>query len=234
MSDDGCVPQPHESRWTDVDNYFLETLVKTDPLFDDVLRRSDVAGLPAISVTAPQGKLLYLLASIQSSRNILEIGTLGGYSTVWMARSLQPGGRLVTIEYEPLHAEVARETIRLAGLSDVVDLRVGAALDILPTISAEHGPSFDFTFVDADKPSAPAYFDWAVRLSRPGGLIVVDNVVRNGALVDLEDDDPRVTGMRQLVAQVAADARVAATGIQTVGSKGYDGFVLARVLPRSG
>jgi predicted O-methyltransferase YrrM len=228
------MPYAPESAWTAVDSYFVDTLVRPDPLFEDVLRRSEAAGLPAISVTAAQGKLLHLLASMQSPRNILEIGTLGGYSAVWLARALEPGGRLVTVEYEPIHAEVARETIRLAGLSGVVDLRVGAALDMLPAISAEHGPSFDFTFVDADKPSAPAYFDWAVGLSRPGGLIVVDNVVRNGALADASSDDPRVIGMRRLVDQVAADTRVTATGIQTVGSKGYDGFVIARVLPRSG
>ena len=129
---------------------------------------------------------------------------------------------------------MARETLRLAGLADVVNLRVGAALDILPGIAAEPGPVFEFTFVDADKPGAPAYFDWAVRLSRPGGLIVVDNVVRNGALADPASEDPRVVGMRRLVEQVARDARVAATGIQTVGAKGHDGFVIARVLPQAG
>jgi predicted O-methyltransferase YrrM len=228
------MPDAPESLWTAVDDYLVDTLVRPEPLFEDVLHRSEAAGLPAISVTAAQGKLLHLLASIQSSRNLLEIGTLGGYSTVWLARALEPGGRLITIEYEPLHAEVARETIRLAGLSGAVDLRVGAALDILPAISAEEGPSFDFIFVDADKPSAPAYFDWAVRLSRPGALIVVDNLVRNGALADATSDDLRVIGMRRLVDQVAGDTRVAATGIQTVGRKGYDGFVIARVLPRSG
>lgn len=227
------MPYAPESSWTAVDSYFVDTLVRPDPLLGDVLQRSEAAGLPAISVTAAQGKLLHLLASMQSPRNILEIGTLGGYSTVWLARALQPGGRLVTIEYEAVHAEVARETLRLAGLLGVVELRVGAALDILPVISAEHRPSFDFTFVDADKPSAPAYFDWAVKLSRPGGVIVVDNVVRNGALADTSSTDPRVIGMRRLVDQVAADARVTATGMQTVGSKGYDGFVIARVLPRS-
>ncbi len=139
---------------------------------------------------------------------------------------------MITIEFEPRHAAVARETLRLAGLLEAVDLRLGAALDILPGIGAERGPGFDFTFVDADKPSAPAYFDWAVGLSRPGGLIVVDNVVRNGALADPTNEDPRVVGMRRLVEQVAGDTRVAATGIQTVGAKGYDGFVMARVLPQ--
>jgi len=216
--------------WTAVDGFFLETLLRPDPLLDDILRRSDAAGLPSISVTPAQGKFLHLLAS--SASHILEIGTLGGYSTVWLARALQPGGRMITIEFEPRHAAVARETLRLAGLLESVDLRVGAALDILPGIASEHGPVFDFSFVDADKPGAPAYFDWAVRLSRPGGLIVVDNVVRNGALADPSDEDPRVVAMRRLVAQVAGDTRVSATGIQTVGSKGYDGFVMARVLPR--
>ena len=227
------MPKPADSRWTDVDNYFLDTIVKPDPVLDDVLRRSEVAGLPSISVTAPQGKFLQLLASFQSPRSILEIGTLGGYSTVWLARALQPGGKLVTIEFEPRHAEVARETVRLAGLSNAVEIRVGSALDILPILSAERGPSFDFTFVDADKPSAPAYFEWAVALSRPGGVIVVDNVVRDGELADRTSDDPRVTGMRRLVEQIAGDPRVSATGIQTVGGKGYDGFVVARVLPKS-
>ncbi len=215
--------------WTAVDAFFLETLLRPDPLLDDIIRRSDAAGLPSISVTPPQGKLLHLLA--WSARNILEIGTLGGYSTVWLGRALQPGGRMITIEFEPRHAAVARETLRLAGLLETVELRVGAALDVLPGIAAERGPVFDFTFVDADKPSAPAYFDWAVRLSRPGGLIVVDNVVRNGALADPASEDPRVVAMRRLVEQVAGDPRVAATGIQTVGAKGYDGLVMARVLP---
>lgn len=218
--------------WTAVDDYFVGSLVKPEPLLEDVLRRSEAAGLPAISVTATQGKLLHLLASIQPARAILEIGTLGGYSTVWLARALPLGGRLVTIEYERHHAEVARETIRLARLADAVDLRVGPALEILPQLSGDSDARFDFTFIDADKPSAPDYFDWAVRLSSPGALIVVDNVVRNGALADPDDDDPRVVGMRRLVEQAAADARVSATGIQTVGTKGYDGFVIARVLPR--
>ena len=228
MSD---APDP---LWAAVDDYLVGTLVQPEPLLADVLHRSEAAGLPAISVTAAQGKLLHLLVSTQSAHAVLEIGTLGGYSTVWMARALQPGGRLVTLEYEPRHADVARETVRLAGLAGVVDLRVGAALEILPALAAECGPVFDFSFVDADKPSAPEYFDWAVRLSRPGALIVVDNVVRNGTLADPGNDDPRVIGMRRLVEQVADDTRVVATGIQTVGSKGYDGFLLARVLPRSG
>jgi predicted O-methyltransferase YrrM len=223
-----------DTRWTDVDNYLLDTLVTTDPVLDDVLRRSEAAGLPAISVTAPQGKLLHMLAACQGAKHILEIGTLGGYSTVWLGRALLPGGRLITLEYEPRHAEVARESLRQAGLAAAVDVRVGAALDLLPAIAAEHGAVFDLTFIDADKPSAPAYFDWAVRLSRPGALIIVDNVVREGALADPNDDDPRVVGMRRLVEQAGRDARVTATAIQTVGSKGYDGFVLARVLPRQG
>ena len=223
-----------DPRWIAVDDYFHGTLVPPDPLLDDVLRRSDAAGLPAISVTAAQGRLLNLLAAAVGARHILEIGTLGGYSTVWLGRALPPGGRLVTLEYQPRHAEVARETIRQAGLADAVEVRVGAALDLLPAVAAEHGPVFDLTFIDADKPSAPEYFDWAVRVSRPGALIVVDNVVRDGELADATNDDPRVVGMRRLVEQVARDGRVTATGIQTVGAKGYDGFVLARVLRGQG
>ena len=219
----------HDDRWDAVDDYLVATIVPTEPLFEDILRRSDQAGLPAISVTPAQGKLLHLLALARSARYVLEIGTLGGYSTVWLGRGVQAGGTVVTLEYEPRHAEVARETFRRACLPCAIDLRVGRAIEILPTVAAERGPVFDLTFIDADKPSTPEYFDWAVRLSRPGALVVVDNVVRDGAVADAKSADASVRAMRRFLEQLARDRRVTATAIQTVGSKGYDGFVLARV-----
>jgi predicted O-methyltransferase YrrM len=159
----------------------------------------------------------------------LEIGTLGGYSTIWLARALPPGGRLVTLEYEPKHADVARANFARAGLADVVDLRVGAALDTLPKIAAEARGPFDLVFIDADKPNNPGYFEWALKLTRPGSLIVVDNVIRDGQLIDPKNHDPRVDGTRRLYEMLAREPRVSATAIQTVGSKGYDGFVMAIV-----
>ena len=216
-------------QWTAVDRYVADLLVPHDAALAAALDSSAAAGLPAIAVAPPQGKLLHLLARLQGARTILEIGTLGGYSTIWLARALPAGGRLITLEAEPKHADVARANIARAGLDGVVELRLGRALDTLPALAAEgHGP-FDFIFIDADKPSIPEYFTWALRLARRGSLIIVDNVVRDGKVVDPESDDPSVRGVRRLNEMLAAERRVSATVIQTVGSKGYDGFALALV-----
>jgi predicted O-methyltransferase YrrM len=216
-------------QWTAVDRYITEALVPADPALEAALEASAAAGLPPINVTPNQGKLLMLLALIQGARSILEIGTLGGYSTIWLARALPAGGRLVTLEADPKHAEVARANIARAGLADVVELRQGRALDTLPQLAAERRGPFDLIFIDADKPSNPDYVAWALTLSRRGSLIVVDNVVREGAVVDTSSDDPGVRGVRRMNELLAAEPRVSATAIQTVGSKGYDGFALALV-----
>ncbi|MEV6901962.1 O-methyltransferase [Amycolatopsis sp. NPDC051372] len=212
--------------WTAVDDYLAEALLPADPVLDAALAESGAAGLPAIAVSPTQGKLLNLLALTAGARSILEIGTLGGYSTIWLARALPPGGTLVTCEYDPKHAAVARANLDRAGFGpDVADIRVGAALDTLPTLT---GP-FDFVFIDADKANLAPYVAEAVRLSRPGTTIVVDNVVRDGAVLDAAGTDPSVRGVREMFAALTGDDRVDATAIQTVGNKGYDGFVLARV-----
>jgi predicted O-methyltransferase YrrM len=211
--------------WTAVDRYLTDLLVKPDAALDAALVDSAAAGLPAINVSPPQGKLLHLLARLMGAKTILEIGTLGGYSTIWLARALPPGGRLVTLEYDPKHAAVARTNIERAGLADVVELGLGPALETLPKLT---GP-FDLVFIDADKPSTPDYFTWSLKLSRPGGLIIVDNVVRKGGVVDPNNDDENVRGVRRCLEMMAAEPRVTATAIQTVGGKGYDGFALAVV-----
>jgi predicted O-methyltransferase YrrM len=216
----------HTPVWDAVDEFFDRTLVTPDAVFDDVLRRSEAAGLPAISVTASQGKLLALLAESVGARHALEIGTLGGFSAIWIARALAAGGRLVTIEAEPRHAVVARESFARAGVLDRIDLREGQALDVLPQLT---DTTVDFTFIDADKPNTPAYFDWAIRLSRPGALVVIDNVVREGEIADAAKADASALAMRRVCEQAGKDARISATAVQTVGSKGYDGFLLARV-----
>ena len=219
----------NQETWTVVDRYITNLLAPTDPVLDAALAASEAAGLPTINISQNQGKLLQVLARIQGARNILEIGTLGGYSTIWLARALPSGGRLITLEFEPKHAEVARGNIARAGLADVVELRVGRALDTLPELAAEGRGPFDLIFIDADKPSTADYFAWSLKLSRPGTLIVVDNVVRKGAVVDAASDDPRVQGIRRFFDALAAEKRVSATILQTVGSKGYDGFALAFV-----
>ncbi|MGW4484148.1 O-methyltransferase [Amycolatopsis sp. NPDC004368] len=212
--------------WNAVDSYLAEALIPADPVLDAVLAESAEAGLPAIAVSPTQGKLLHLLALTAGARSILEIGTLGGYSTIWLARALPPGGTLVTCEYDPHHAAVARTNLDRAGFGpDVADIRVGAALDTLPTLT---GP-FDFVFIDADKANLAPYVEEAVRLSRPGTTIVVDNVVRDGAVLETTSTDPSVRGVREMFAALTGDDRLDATAIQTVGDKGYDGFVLARV-----
>jgi predicted O-methyltransferase YrrM len=203
--------------------------VDTDPALVLALTDSATAGLPAINVAPNQGKLLHLLARMAGARAILEVGTLGGYSTIWLARALPPGGRLVTLEAEPHHAEVAAINLDRAGVADVVEVVVGKAVDTLPRLAEDGRGPFDFVFIDADKPGNPDYFAWAVRLARPGAVIVVDNVVRGGAVADAGSDDPAVVGTRRLFEVVAAEPRVRATAVQTVGSKGHDGFLLALV-----
>lgn len=217
------------SRWTEVDDYVTELLIGPDPVLEAALADSDSAGLPPIAVTAPQGKLLQLIARMTGARRILEVGTLGGYSTIWLARALPPGGRLTTLELEPRHAAVARVNIDRAGLGAVVDIRVGPALESMTELAGAEPGAFDLVFIDADKDRIPAYFDLAVGLCRPGGVIVVDNVVRSGALVDPGDTDGRVLGVRRFHEQLSSRPDVAATTIQTVGAKGYDGFTLAVV-----
>ena len=196
-----------------------------DPALDVALAASSAAGLPPHDVSPLQGKLLELLARLQGARAILEIGTLGGYSTIWLARALPAGGRLVTLEANPRHAEVARANVERAGFADVVEVRVGAAMETLPTLA---GP-FDLVFIDADKRSNPEYLEWALHLTRAGSLIVADNIVRGGAVADARSDDPSVVGVRRFLELVAAEPRLTATGVQTVGEKGHDGFVLALV-----
>lgn len=218
----------HE-RWSEVDRYIGDVLVGHDPALEQALADSVAAGLPPINVTPNQGKLLHLLVRIIGARRVLEIGTLGGYSTIWMARALPAGGRLVTLEAEPRHAGVARGNIERAGLSAEVDLRVGPALEALSHLaSAGEGP-FDLFFIDADKQHNPEYFGWCVNLSRPGSVIIVDNVVRDGSVVDGSSDDPAIRATRRLNELMASEPRVIATEIQTVGSKGYDGFAIALV-----
>lgn len=218
-----------QQLWTAVDDYFEGLFLPYDPELESVLRASDEAGLRAINVAPNQGKLLMLLAQIQGARTILEIGTLGGYSTIWLGRALPEDGRLITLEYEPTYAEVAAANIARAGLSDKVDIRVGLAVESLAQIADEGLGPFDLIFIDADKPSNPDYLTWALKLSRPGTLIIADNVVRNGSVVDADSDDPNVQGIRRFAEMVSAEPRVSATAIQTVGSKGYDGFALVVV-----
>jgi predicted O-methyltransferase YrrM len=216
-----------EARWDAVDDYVTGLLVHEDEALREAGRASSAAGLPSIAVTPAHGKFLYLLARVQKAARILEIGTLGGYSTIWLARGLEPGGKVVTLEVDPKHAEVARSNLERAGVSDRVEIRVGPALETLPKLDKDR--PFDLVFIDADKPSTPDYFQWAIRLSRPGTLILVDNVVREGALVEPASNDERVRAMRRLNELAGAEPRVSATLIQTVGAKGYDGFLMARV-----
>jgi predicted O-methyltransferase YrrM len=225
-------PNPQE-RWSAIDRYISDHLVPTDPALEAALADSDAAGLPPIAVTPNQGKLLELLARIHGARTILELGTLGGYSTIWLARALPAGGRLITLEAEPRFAEIARANIARAEVADVVDLRVGAALDTLPQLYAEGAGPFDLIFIDADKQNYPGYFEWSLKLSRPGTVIVGDNVVRDGAILDPEAYDPEhgndlIKGVRRFYELIAEEPRVSAsaTAIQTVGAKGHDGFAL--------
>lgn len=218
----------HE-QWMAVDEYLTDLLVPPDTGLEHVLEASSNAGLPPHDVTPTQGKLLFLLARIQGAHRILEIGTLAGYSTIWLARALPPGGRVITLESNAKHAELARKNIEFAGVRDRVEIRLGPALQTLAALSEEGADPFDFIFIDADKPNNPAYFSWALQLSRTDTVIVVDNVVRKGAVIDASSEDPRVQGTRRFMESLAGEDRVSATALQTVGSKGYDGFVIAVV-----
>ncbi|MFK4148164.1 O-methyltransferase [Streptomyces sp. NPDC004065] len=216
--------------WDDVDDYFTGLLAPEDEPLRAALRDSDAEGLPHINVAPPQGKLLQLLAQIQGARTVLEIGTLGGYSTIWLARALPAdGGRLVSLEYDAHHADVARRNLARAGLDRITEVRVGPALESLPKLADENPPPFDLVFIDADKVNNPHYVEWALRLTRTGSLIILDNVVRGGAVTDPTSTDPSVRGTREALELIAGHPRLTGTAIQTVGSKGYDGFALARV-----
>jgi predicted O-methyltransferase YrrM len=216
--------------WKAVDHYLTDLLAPNDDVLDAALKASASAGLPSIHVAPNQGKLLHLLARSVKAARILEIGTLGGYSTIWLARALPPGGRVVTLEIDPKHAAVARENFARAGLSDVIELRVGRAIEALPKLVAENAGPFDLVFIDADKPSTPNYLEWAMRLTRVGSLIVIDNVVRDGKVADPANSEPNVVGIRRALEQLARDPRLCATAFQTVGSKGYDGLAVALVV----
>jgi predicted O-methyltransferase YrrM len=218
-----------QDQWTAVDRYINELFIPPDPVLDAALKDSAEAGLPSIQVTPSQGKLLAILAQSIGASAILEIGTLGAYSTIWLGRALPPGGRLVTLEVNPKHAGVARANLARAGLNEVVELRLGAALESLPQLAMEKRGPFDLVFIDADKPNAADYWAWALKLTRPGSLIITDNVVRQGALIDANSEDENVQGMRRFSEALAAEKRVSATVMQTVGSKGYDGFAIALV-----
>jgi predicted O-methyltransferase YrrM len=216
-----------QTLWTAVDAYFNTGLIPPDPALTSALERSRAAGLPSIAVAENQGRLLNLLASLIGAKRILEVGTLGGYSTIWMGRALPPNGRLISLEVDPKHVEVARANIAAAGLSDRVEVKLGRGMDLLPTF--EDHPPFDLVFIDADKPSNADYFAWAMKLVRPGGLIIVDNVGRSGAVADAMSTDANVLGVRRLVDAVAAEPRAEATVLQTVGDKGHDGLMFIRV-----
>jgi predicted O-methyltransferase YrrM len=217
-------------KWSEVDAYFADRLSLSDPILDVVLAANAGAGLPAIDVSPAQGKFLNLIARMIGAKRILEIGTLGGYSSVWLARALPDDGRLVTLEANARHADIARGNFQRAGFTERIDLRVGPALETLPRLKAEGGGAFDLVFVDADKPNNSAYFTWALQLTRPGSVIIVDNVVRDGAVVEAASRDSTVRGVRDFFDLLAAEPRVSATALQTVGAKGWDGLAIALVL----
>ncbi|ESZ01105.1 O-methyltransferase [Mesorhizobium sp. M1060] len=215
--------------WTDVDDYIVSSLFEVDPVLDAVLAANRDQGLPAIDVSPAQGKLLSLLVRISGARKVLEIGTLGGYSTIWMARGLPVGGKIVTLELEPHHAKVAHSNLERAGVSDKVELRIGPALQSLETLVAENAAPFDLIFIDADKPNNPNYLSWAMRLSRPGTVIICDNVIRDGTVLNDDGRDAYVEGARGAFSFIGGDNGLDGTAIQTVGAKGYDGFAIAIV-----
>lgn len=219
-----------QELWSAVDYYISALLAPHDPMLKDALEASAAAGLPSIQVSPTQGKLLHILARMIGAQSILEIGTLGGYSTIWMARALPPGGYVLTLEADKKHAQIARGNFDRAGLGTTIALRFGPALETLPKIAAEGRDPFDLIFIDANKSSMAEYFDWALKLSRRGSVIVADNVIRDGAVIDAANNDPDIQGVRRFNARLAAEPRVSATEIQTVGSKGYDGFALALVI----
>ncbi|MGE7843673.1 O-methyltransferase [Lysinibacillus sp. NPDC093712] len=214
--------------WHDVDEYFIDKIIPFDETMENVLQTNKNAGIPEIDVSPTQGKLLYLLAKIKGAQNILEIGTLGGYSSIWLARALPESGKVYTLEIEPTYAEVAKQNILKAGCSSKVEVMVGNALHSLPTIK-NSGLLFDLIFIDADKPNNPQYLKWALELANSGALIIADNVVRNGEVIDDKSEDERVQGVRQFMDLLEQEPRIESTAIQTVGIKGYDGFVLAIV-----
>ncbi|QHA04367.1 methyltransferase [Streptomyces broussonetiae] len=216
--------------WDDVDDYFIHHLAPDDEALQAAQRENEAAGLPNIAVTAAQGKFLQLLAQVQGARNVLEIGTLGGYSTIWLARALPEDGRLISLEYSARHAEVAVRNIARAGLDRIAEVRVGPALESLPKLADENPAPFDLVFIDADKANNPHYVEWALRLTRAGSVIVLDNVVRGGRVVDADSTEPDIVGTRAAIELIATHPRLDGTALQTVGSKGYDGFALARVL----
>jgi predicted O-methyltransferase YrrM len=219
----------NKRNWSEVDSYFARTLIGSDPALEATVAANAAAGLPSIDVSAPQGKLIHLLARMSGARKALEIGTLGGYSTIWLGWALPDDGRLTTLEANARHADVARRNIARAGLESKVEVRTGAALTTLPKIEAEGLGPFDFVFIDADKTNNAAYLEWALRLSRPGTTIVIDNVVRDGEVVNAASRDQDVVGVRRMFELMARELRLSATAIQTVGEKGWDGFALAVV-----
>lgn len=218
-----------QSTWTEVDDYLAGLLAPSDAVLDSAQATTAAAGMPAISVSPMQGRMLQIFAMTLRARSVLEIGTLGGYSTIWLARGLAAGGRVITLEKERKHAEVAKANIARAGFANIVDLRMGSALDILPKLESEGRGPFDLIFIDADKPNIPSYFEWALKLSHSGTLIVVDNVVRDGDVVDAGSEDASTRGVRRFFDMLSITSRVTATAIQTVGVKGYDGFSLVVV-----
>ncbi|HUW16490.1 MAG TPA: O-methyltransferase [Actinomycetes bacterium] len=218
-----------ERTWETVDRYLTETVVRPDAGYAELQRAADTAGLPPIQVSAPQGKLLHLLARMVGARRVLEVGTLAGYSTVWLARAVPDDGRVVSLEIDPRHADVARANCAAMGVDHVVEVRVGPALDSLSRLAFDNVAPFDLVFIDADKASIPDYVEWSIQLSHPGSVIVVDNVIRGGSVVDADSEDPNVQGVRRFNEMLAQDVRIDATTIQTVGSKGYDGLTIAVV-----
>jgi predicted O-methyltransferase YrrM len=220
----------NQETWTGVDQYINRILVPSDAALDAALEASAAADLPAIQVSPAQGKMLHILAHLVSARNILELGALGGYSTIWMARALPPGGRVLTLEANEKHANVACANFARAGFAHVIELRRGKALDLLPQVAVEGRGPFDLIFIDANKSDMAEYFDWGVKLARRGSVIISDNVIRQGKVLDAKSNDADVQGVRRFNERVASDPRVSATEIQTVGSKGYDGFALIVVL----
>ena len=218
------TPDPREQLWTDVDDLLERTLHGQDDIMSQVLARCDAAGLPRIAVAPTQGKFLSLLTRIHAAQRVLEVGTLGGYSTIWFARALAPGGRVTTLEINPAYAQVAAENFATAGVSDRIDLHLGPALETLPTLT----PPYDLVFIDADKPNNAAYFNWALRLTRKGSVIIIDNVVRAGGILN-PDSDPSARGSLDALTLLARSPRVTATALQTVGAKGHDGFAIAVV-----
>ncbi|HEX9198285.1 MAG TPA: O-methyltransferase [Acidobacteriaceae bacterium] len=219
-----------KEKWSAVDRYITDSLIPQDTTLDAAMEANAAAGLPSIDVAPNQGKLLHLLALMTGARRILEIGTLGGYSTIWLARALPAGGRLITLEVDPKHAEVAQQNLDRAGVSELVDLRVGPAAETLAQLHKESEAPFDLIFIDADKQNIPLYLVLSLQLARPGTLIVIDNVVREGAIIDDASTDPMVLGVRAMFEMLAAEPRLLATAIQTVGSKGWDGFAMAVVV----